>query len=280
MKVSGSTIHSPIARTAIICSSDQDFEKRSNLSCEANVFIANAFLSSDVQLNGLPRPFLKMMGVVSSLQGNFPCDVSEVLFERPTSKPEVHYEYHFTDEELAQLCAKGLFQQGFRCPDIFLGNDFLLPLSCDCMALPPQSITDAPLLFLDLKNQYNLIITKENSGYDLASYFEELKKPEVLIKQEELMNVVEHDLIKDVLFEEPVSVTEPIIEIEPIAEPIELSAEDESLRTMYTNIEQRVSTKIADDLIQKPHVLPNDIEEIYQKGMDADLLLDRDATDE
>lgn len=282
MKVNGSTLYSPVARTAIICLPDSALERVNDIACEAKVTISNAFLQSEIQQEGLPRPYLKMIGSVSAIQGSFPCDVNTVSFES-INQPEVHYEYQFSDEELSDLCKKGLFKQGFRCPDIFL-NEFELPVTCDCIAVAPQLNQDAPLLFLDLKDSFSMAITKETSGYELSTYFEELKDEDVKVLDSELDHPmsVDQSVLKELLGAE--SQKEEIIVEEPIVEEEkpELTVEELVLQEAFENVEQRVSERIAED--PKPKIernLPAEMEDIYQKDLDSGYItLDHDASDD
>lgn len=164
-------------------------------------YIADTFLHNDVKViddvmclctfnstaaglyygnkDNMHRPYLHLSGHISSIVGDFPCDVGEITFGDNTVDnpgPDVVFQLEFNQDELAQLCQKGLFTRAFTCPDIFVGNEFTMPLKCKCKYIEPTDKSDVPLLFVDIKNQHGIQMNALDTGYALADYFEDMSQ--------------------------------------------------------------------------------------------------------
>lgn len=129
--------------------------------------------------DNMHRPYLQLSGHISSIAGNFPCDVGEITFGDNTVDnpgPDVTFQLEFNQDELAHLCKKGLFTKAFTCPDIFIDNEFTMPLNCKCKYIEPTDKSDVPLLFVDIKNQHNIQMNAFDTGYALADYFEDVSQ--------------------------------------------------------------------------------------------------------
>lgn len=247
MKVNVQRMDSHLSRIAKMRFNDK-LDEQNNLECEGEVFVTNTFLGYDEQ--NMHRPYLRLLGDVKSIKGKFPCGVTEAIFSDNHTCPKVDYRYNFTNEELAELCTKGLFDNGFKCPDIFVENVFELPMTCSVRAVVPEKSADAPLLFINIDNQYNLETSHESSGYSITKYFEEVKPEDV--KNKDLNEVEFRDIDdKDLLFNEetkaePVAETEELVQKEP-----ELSEEERVLVNAFENIKNRVDDKLVQDNIEK-----------------------------
>ena len=62
------------------------------------------------------RPYLMLYGEISAVA--FPNGRYQQFFPQT----QVHVRYEFSDDELAQLATKGLFYDGFKCPEIIADN--------------------------------------------------------------------------------------------------------------------------------------------------------------
>lgn len=153
-------------------------EDKINIPCEANVFVTQAFMDHGSEAEQC-RPYLVLLGEVRSIRGDFPCGVTEIGLGEGINSPRVEYHCSFSNEELAQLCEKGLFDTGFKCPDIFSNNDFELPMVCDASGLSPFEEGDAPLIFFHIHNSKHIELEEKASGYDLADYFEKIEPVKV-----------------------------------------------------------------------------------------------------
>lgn len=162
-------------RLAMTTLPDDDLERVSGVPCEADVHITSAHLLHHLQ-DEYHRPYLDMQGEVRSLRGDFPGNVTEVRFpEGKDGYPKVSFEYEFTDEELSELCLKGMFGPGFKVPQTVFDNDYELPVECSVCLVKR---TDVPVLFVDVERPYNRRLDAETSGYMLGSYFDYAQKQE------------------------------------------------------------------------------------------------------
>lgn len=216
--------------------------------------------------DNLHRPYLYLKGHIAGLTGNFPCNINEVKLgdkgsiENPG--PAVAFQLEFSQEELAELCHKGLFTSEFKCPDIFVDNDFEMPIRCDCKYIEPEKSDEVPLLFIDIKNQYNIQMNAVDTGYDLTSYFEEitvnhtvddvLNYSDIIYQAD---NSYEDD--EDFLFknEEENTVTKQpdVIENDKNETSYDVS-EEKDLYEHRKNIEANVNNKLAGNIAESPVV--------------------------
>jgi hypothetical protein len=86
--------------------------------------------------------------------------------------------YEFDDAQLGQLVAKGYFTEGFEAPSSMAGIPWELPTTIDALILAPEREDDTPVVFVTIHGQTELALDIENSGYDLAEYFENQMTPE------------------------------------------------------------------------------------------------------
>lgn len=164
-----------------------------DIECSALVHVNQALLRYGDGKN-LHRPYLYITGVVNQLVGEFPCGVDTMELGTPNSLddmgPRVSFQIEFSQSELATLCEKGLFLPGFECPDIFIDNDFELPVKCDCIYLEAEAKDDSPLLFISIQNQHAICMSAADTGYDLVGYFDKMETEEIVQKQDEQLETV------------------------------------------------------------------------------------------
>lgn len=241
MKVLVQSTKSHLSRIASTRFSDDQLIRQEEIPCEGDVFVTLAFIDYEgVQNNH--RPFLHLVGEIKGIRGTFPCNVDEVTFGDTRFCPRVEYCYQFSNQELAELCEKGLFDKGFKCPDIFRENTFELPMTCSCTAIRQEQKNEVPLMFIEIEHPYNLETSSELSGYNLASYFEDQK----VIPTEDTKDA-EFDALSqthDFMFEETV---EDENELEDEIQEVEVSEEDILLQQAFENIETRVQNKLVQD---------------------------------
>ena len=125
------------------------------------------------------RPLLHLTGeLVSILPAEaLPHGVEEVTF-RAGLGPTVDAFYEFDDSQLGQLVSKGYFTEGFEAPSTMAGIPWELPTTIDALILAPEHEHDTPVVFVTIHGQTELALDIENSGYDLADYFENQLTPE------------------------------------------------------------------------------------------------------
>lgn len=215
--------------------------------------------------DNMHRPYLQLSGHISSIAGNFPCDVGEITFGDNTVDnpgPDVTFQLEFNQDELAHLCKKGLFTKAFTCPDIFIDNEFTMPLSCKCKYIEPTDKSDVPLLFVDIKNQHNIQMNAFDTGYALADYFENVSQ---LIAEQtfdnDYLNLDSQDTLygrdsDDFLFNdvagkdnkksEDRSVKVTTGSILKQSTPVTQSIKDADLKAHFENIRREVNNKLVD----------------------------------
>lgn len=244
MKVRVQRMDSHLSRTASTHFIGDELEYQDNIACEGDVFVTQAFIGYASEQE-MCRPYLRLMGEVKAIRGAFPYGVDEVTFGDSRLCPKVDYRYEFSNDELSELCKKGLFDKGFHCPDIFFNNKFELPMICNCNAIRPQYENEVPLLFIGVENQYNLETSSALSGYPIASYFDMKKQNEIEFDD---MDVEYEDLAHaDNLYDKS-EVHQ--LETPQVSEP-ELTEEDILLGKAFENIEERVQDKVDKDAVER-----------------------------
>lgn len=125
------------------------------------------------------RPLLHLTGELAAIRPAevLPHGVEEVTF-RAGLGPTVDAFYEFDDAQLGQLVAKGYFTEGFEAPSSMAGIPWELPTTIDALVLAPEREDDTPVVFVTIHGQTELALDFENSGYDLAEYFENQLTPE------------------------------------------------------------------------------------------------------
>lgn len=120
------------------------------------------------------RPLLHLTGELVSIRPSesLPHGVEEVTF-RAGLGPTVDAFYEFDDAQLGRLVGKGYFTEGFEVPSNLAGIPWDLPTTIDALILPPEHEQDTPVVFVTIHGQTELALDFENSGYDLAEYFDD-----------------------------------------------------------------------------------------------------------
>lgn len=225
-----------------------------NINCLASFHSTQAMMAYGNKTD-MHRPYLYLTGHVTKLTGDFPCNINELtLGDENTMEnlgPNVSYQLEFSQDELAALCQKGLFTSNFECPDIFINNDFVMPLNCSCNYLEPEDENDVPLLFVDIKNQHNIQMAAADTGYNLADYFDDVSQldDDKSYDYDELQ--VYNDKDDKLLFNDKVkneSVTEmhePAVDEPAANEPAVLTNEDKQLQSHFVNVQKDVETKLS-----------------------------------
>lgn len=246
MKVRVQKMDSHLGRVVNTIFNSDSIQKEEHLECEGDVFVTQSFIGYDGERD-MHRPHLRLIGEVKAIRGDFPHGITEASFGGDRrSCPRVEYRYNFTNQELSDLCKKGLFDKGFVCPDIFFENTFQLPMKCSCDAVLPETKKDAPLLFISVENQYNLETSYEESGYPIAAYFEEVKaRVDEMVDDIEFSDMEDMD---DILFKDD-NALEPITE--PVVAEKEITEEDILLAETFANIRDRVEDKLLQDENEK-----------------------------
>lgn len=127
------------------------------------------------------RPYVHASGQLQAIRPvqPLPEGITEVLLE-PEEAGTVDLFYEFTDEQLAVLVAKGYFTPGFRAPQGVTGYTWELPAQVDALVLSGED-EEPPIVFTGVRDAGHLVITAENSGYELTEYFADFSREEVVL---------------------------------------------------------------------------------------------------
>lgn len=228
LKISGQRLLSHLGNIASRFP-EGEVEHIDNVYCMGDVISSNVFLDTHSRYDARypNRPYLHILGRCQSIKGALPFGVSELTFPDGEGL-EVDYFYEFSNEELADMANKGLFDAGFEVPDIFFGNTFEMPVLCDVLALAPDEVTNVPLVFVDIKDPANLTVTTETCGYTFGDYFEAPAQDFMLEDEIETVHAIDNDLVAEV--EEVVEQT---------VEPTPLTPEQIALAEQYERIHRR-----------------------------------------
>lgn len=126
------------------------------------------------------RPYLHLHGELSAVlpETDFPYGVNEVTFPSGVGD-SVDVFYEFTEEQLADLIAKGYFSPAFATPAGVTGIAWELPTTVDAFVLAPAAeelgpeVANVPVVFVRVHDLGDLQTDLERSGYDLVEYFED-----------------------------------------------------------------------------------------------------------
>lgn len=289
MKILAQSIFGNVARLAK--TRYQELDSNQDIPCRGDVFVEDANLLYGNETHD-HRPYLKLRGYVNHLYGEFPYGITEVDFGLGgvgETKPDVEFNYNFTDDELAILTQKGLFNKGFEVPIVLTEQEFKeLPLECDVLSVPPERQDDAPLLFIGINSAYEIPLNSKNSGYELTGYFDKIvvKEVEQVVELESpIEHIEEKDLVDD-LFEKDESTNELASEEEILPE---LSEEDLLIYEAWTNVKNRVSRKLNNTEVSEPiigeayqqdeqivELEPDTTEDLFTEDSVGDILEDDD----
>lgn len=193
MKIRAQGMDSYEARVANTHLPESDLERQNRVPCIGNVFVTGAQMLRSGEKEHY-RPYLQLSGEVRSVEGHFLDKDMTLVFPTDRNYPKFDCKYNFTNDELAELVEKGLFDDGFGIPDIFIDNDFELPMLCNiCSVKSP----DIPIIFVSIENAYGLETSRAESGYSLSQYFEKAVQPDMPFIEEEPEEVYS-DQIDDV----------------------------------------------------------------------------------
>lgn len=86
----------------------------------------------------------------------------------------VNVRYRFSNEQQQELVAKGLFTEGFEPPvETMTGAMWEIPTDVSLSVIEPASPDDPPIVGVDVPGLQSLETNQDESGYDMASMFED-----------------------------------------------------------------------------------------------------------
>ena len=156
---------------------DNEIDDLKNVPMSAVINTDTAFLAfrSPWDRDYPNRPYLHILGSLQQLNGTLPYDITGIYTQHNTTRVDAFYE--FTNEQLSDLVKKGLYERGFEVPEQIKESQLEVDVNCDFKIIKPDKArnVDFPIVFAQVNNLRNLQLTQENSGYDLAEYFEKAK---------------------------------------------------------------------------------------------------------
>lgn len=221
-----------------------------DIECVADVFTSGAILhfKSGTDSDYPHRPYLHFIGECRRLTGDLSNGVKELEFKEQKGIP-VDMFYEFSNQEIAEMALKGLFNQGFECPDIFIDNMIEVPVRTTLCVVATSQPEDVPIIFADIVDRKGVDITEATCGYRFGDYFEATNVDSLYIHdQDEPMMFDTWEVEKYFEPEEELSVEE----IQPIVETsVELDSEETRIARHVKNVAQRVLSRIDEQRTEK-----------------------------
>lgn len=202
------------------------------LPCVGKMTTINAFLafrgSEDKEFPN--RPYLHFVGECKEIAGSLPFGINKINFPVKEGIP-VDFFYEFTNEQIADLANKGLFEKDFKTPTILRNNQtgIEVPIYCNFRVVHPLDEQDYPVVFAEIIGQHEIVMDERTSGYTMSNYFEHISKD----------NPYDYDLFDEEEKEIDEIIVQPAVEA-IIEEERELTEEEQLLMGRLKNIEDRV----------------------------------------
>lgn len=172
-------------------------EEYRDFSCTAHMQAEDVFLDyrPKTDENYPNRPYLLLRGSCTKLTGNLPYDVSELDLDSENSS-DIEILYEFSDEELSDLCSKGLFNKDFKVPDKFYSLDYTMDVNCDFEAFQTtnEKGENIPIIIYHINDSISREYSQNDFGESFAEYFESINKPvhRQVSVQEQVENVPDY----------------------------------------------------------------------------------------
>lgn len=153
-----------------------------NVEATAIIKAKEVYLEQDFENNN--RPYLRMRSEIRSLHTkdndeSFPFDITEIELGNGNRSLPVELYYSFTDEQVANLAAKGYFtKESLSIPNIIKEQDLEIDIIANFKIVDDGNILstvdkeEQPIIFVEVENKFHYDISFENTGYDFAGVFE------------------------------------------------------------------------------------------------------------
>lgn len=132
------------------------------------------------------RPYLHLSGEMVAVRfaEALPYEIDEITYT-PGKGDRVDAYYEFDDDQLAQLVQRGYFTRPFEVPGFLAESDFDLPATADVLMLDPDDDPESlPIVFVQAHDLGNIMLTRDDSGYDLVEFFEDVSTETALPEQD------------------------------------------------------------------------------------------------
>ena len=221
MVISGSGIDSAACRE-LRAKLQGQLEKQDDLDAIVRFETQDAFI--EFQQNGQTMtPYLTLLGRPMAVEADFPYGVSGVEYSEQLDQALVAYRYELNRQNIADMAMKGMFEDGFQVPDVVRKNQFELPCTVSCVAVPAESSKDFPVVFASI-NPGSLVCDDDMSGYTIHEYFEAMpeREPDDLMYESAVAKMLPYERVLKQASERiaeavPMDVPEPV-ESEPVVQ--------------------------------------------------------------
>ena len=226
-------------------------EEYRDFSCTAHMQAEDVFLDyrPKTDENYPNRPYLLLRGSCTKLTGNLPYDVSELDLDSENSS-DIEILYEFSDEELSDLCSKGLFNKDFKVPDKFYSLDYTMDVNCDFEAFQTtnEKGENIPIIIYHINDSISREYSQNDFGESFAEYFESINKPvhRQVSVQEQVENVPDY-----------------VIENELQADENEMVA-DEKTENLYEDLQEQTYEEEPEETLEESN------EDDYSLGANKD----------
>lgn len=213
-------------------------EEYRDFSCTAHMQAEDVFLDyrPKTDENYPNRPYLLLRGSCTKLTGNLPYDVSELDLDSENSS-DIEILYEFSDEELSDLCSKGLFNKDFKVPDKFYSLDYTMDVNCDFEAFQTtnEKGENIPIIIYHINDSISREYSQNDFGESFAEYFESINKPvhRQVSVQEQVENVPDY-----------------VIENELQADENEMVA-DEKTENLYEDLQEQTYEEEPEETLEE-----------------------------
>lgn len=213
-------------------------EEYRDFSCTAHMQAEDVFLDyrPKTDENYPNRPYLLLRGSCTKLTGNLPYDVSELDLDSENSS-DIEILYEFSDEELSDLCSKGLFNKDFKVPDKFYSLDYTMDVNCDFEAFQTtnEKGENIPIIIYHINDSISREYSQNDFGESFAEYFESINKPvhRQVSVQEQVENVPDY-----------------VIENELQADENEMVA-DEKAENLYEDVQEQIYEEEPEETLEE-----------------------------
>ena len=127
----------------------------------------NAYIQFDSYDENRYRPYLQLDAEICGGNG-FRIDDIDGFVYREDDKLNRSVRYDFTDDELAILVSKGLYQVDFQVPELFTTTEFEIPMTMDLVVV---KTSDHRIVYADYDMVSDFTTNSEITDYNLVQYF-------------------------------------------------------------------------------------------------------------
>lgn len=141
----------------------------------------NAYIQFDSYDENRYRPYLQLDAEICGGNG-FKIDDIDGFVYREDDKLNRSVRYDFTDDELAILVSKGLYQVDFQVPELFTTTEFEIPMTMDLVVV---KTSDHRIVYADYDMVSDFTTNSEIADYNLVQYFADQQVDLDLIKSKD-----------------------------------------------------------------------------------------------